>query len=141
MHLLFHSPGAYPRTGVVINVPSGLLVGGPHAVQCNFAAMSEQADAAGIEAVSVALRLTGEYDISRREELEEQLAAAHDADVAVLDLREVPYLDSSALSCFIKLRKRMMERGPGILRIAGANPQVRRIFTLTNLDRIFRIEE
>jgi anti-anti-sigma factor len=103
--------------------------------------MSEQADAAGPDVVSVAVRLSGEYDISRQDVLEEQLAAAHDADVAVLDLRDVPYLDSSALSSFIKLRKRMMERGPGIVRIAGASPQVRRIFQLTNLDRIFRIEE
>lgn len=103
--------------------------------------MSEQADAAGNNVVSVELRLAGEYDISRRDELAEQLSAANNADVAVLDLRDVSYLDSSALTCLIQLRKRMMERGPGVVHIAGAAPQVRRIFNLTNLDRIFRIEE
>lgn len=103
--------------------------------------MSERAEAAESAMTSVALRLAGEYDISRQEELEEDLACALDADVAVLDLSEVSYLDSSTLTSLIRLRKRMMERGPGIVKIAGAPPQVRRIFSLTNLDKIFLIEE
>lgn len=103
--------------------------------------MNDQPAVADPESGPVKLRLAGEYDISRREELEQLLAPAYGARAAVIDVSDVTYFDSTALTCLIRLRKRMMEGGSANIRIVGAKPQIRRIFTLTNLERVFELED
>lgn len=89
----------------------------------------------------VRVQLSGEYDISRREELEQAFAPAHTACAVVIEMGEVTYLDSTALTCLVRLRKRMLENGDATIRIAGAKPQIRRIFALTQLERVFNLED
>ena len=92
------------------------------------------------ERKTVEIRLSGEYDIYRRDELTEALDAAHDAHVALLDFSDVPYIDSTAIGCLIRLKKRMSENGPAVIRIMGAQRNVLRILELTRLDRIFEVD-
>lgn len=88
---------------------------------------------------TVVLDLAGEYDIARQAELDAELAKAYSASAVVLDMREVTYIDSTALTCFIRLQKRLKENGPGRVQLSGVRPNVRRIFELTNLDQIFEV--
>jgi len=84
--------------------------------------------------------VVGEFDRSTKGELEKLLDGQTDDDVAVLDLGGVTFLDSSAINCFLRLRKRMQERGgEGIIRIANANSMIRRVFKICGLDEIFEL--
>lgn len=87
----------------------------------------------------VVLQLSGEYDLLRREELEAQLSQAQFADIAILDMREVSYIDSTALTELVRLKKRMAQHGAGIVRLVAPQPNVQKIFALTQLEQIFPI--
>jgi len=57
----------------------------------------------------------------------------------VLDLRDVDFIDSSGLGVIVSCLKRL---GPaGNLAISGANSAVRRLFTLTRMDRVFSMHD
>ena len=88
----------------------------------------------------VVVTLRGEYDIARKDELNAALAAADRADLAVIDLEHVTYLDSTAIGALIALKKRMASNGRrGDIRIEGASPTILRVFKLCALDRVFEI--
>ncbi len=91
---------------------------------------------------SSVVRLDGDLDFSRKAELENLLAGAELSDIAVIDLRDATYMDSSVLSCLMTLKKHMAERGTAaVVRIAGANDSLLRIFHICGLDKIFEIYE
>jgi len=56
----------------------------------------------------------------------------------VVDLTDVQFLDSTALSILVQGMKRSRERN-GELRLCGLQQPVRMIFELTRLDRVFEI--
>ena len=57
----------------------------------------------------------------------------------VLDLSGVEFLDSTGLGTMVSLMKAL---GPeGDLALAGAQAPVRKLLTLTRLDRVFRLHE
>lgn len=86
------------------------------------------------------IKLAGDLDFSRKTEIENLLAKANYVDVAVIDLSDASYLDSSCLSCLAVLKKRMAENGTAaILRVAGANGSLRRIFHICGLDQSFEL--
>lgn len=56
---------------------------------------------------------------------------------AILDASELEFLDSTGLGAIVSLLKRM---GPsGALAIVGAQPAVKRLLQITQLDRVFRM--
>jgi anti-sigma B factor antagonist len=61
------------------------------------------------------------------------------ASVLVIDLSRVTFIDSMALGVLLDGMKRLRARG-GVLRIAGPRPDVRRIFEITLLDRVFPLD-
>ena len=87
------------------------------------------------------VRLSGEYDISRQSELEAALGTAIPAPSVVLDMSDVSYMDSTALTCLIALHKRIIEKGSGVLRLEGVRPNIRRILSVTKLDEIFELAD
>lgn len=90
----------------------------------------------------VFLTLFGEYDIARAVDLRRQLEQAQDADIALIDVHDVTYMDSTALTALLRLRKRMeWNNGHGIIRLVGAPRNLRRIFEIANLDRVFEIHD
>ena len=58
----------------------------------------------------------------------------------VLNLREVPFLDSSALEYLLDLQDRLAER-MGQVRLVKCAPEVRTILEITRLDTTFEIFE
>ncbi len=57
-----------------------------------------------------------------------------------LDLSGLNYLDSAGLAVFIELRRVLQEEGRDV-QIVQAHPQVKKIFTLTQVGRLFGMEE
>ena len=63
-----------------------------------------------------------------------------DINKLILDLKAVPYLDSSGIGFIISLLKFMRER-EGVLVITNLNDKVKRVCELTKLDEIIDIYE
>ena len=82
-----------------------------------------------------AVRLSGEYDVSRQAELRDELLASAD-DVVVADLREVSFLDSSAVHAFVDARNQLTALGRS-LRVINLNGMPKRVFDITGLTAIF----
>ncbi|MBC9246136.1 STAS domain-containing protein [Paracoccus sp. 11-3] len=55
----------------------------------------------------------------------------------LLDMRGVDFMDSSGLGAMIAVRKALPENLPIVL--DGVTPNVERVFRLTRMDRVFRI--
>ena len=83
------------------------------------------------------LRLQGRFDAHETAQVREWFQA-NPTKQAVVNLSDVSFLDSSALSVLVQEMKRCRERG-GDLILAGLPKAVRIIFELTRLDRAFRI--
>ena len=88
----------------------------------------------------VTIRLQGEYDVSAERDLGILLSSAENSAVAIIDCTDVTFLDSSALECLLRLRNRMtVAGGGGEIRVAGANEALARLFSVTGLDRVFKM--
>jgi anti-anti-sigma factor len=86
------------------------------------------------------VKLDGDLDFTRKAEIEKLLGPTERFDIAVIDLQHATYLDSSVLTSLITLKKHMVEHGTaGIVRIAGANNSLQRIFRICGLDRLFEL--
>jgi anti-sigma B factor antagonist len=90
----------------------------------------------GISVVVVA----GDIDLHSAPELRDELSALVDSDTrqVTLDLSEVTFLDSMALGVILGTKKRLAASGRD-LELVVANPDIRRIFEITMLDRIFEL--
>ncbi len=85
------------------------------------------------------VQLTGDVDISVREELRLRLdAAATQSNEVDIDLAAVDYADSTALSIFISLRNKLRARG-GRVRLLSPRPAVLKILRYAGLDQAFEI--
>lgn len=80
------------------------------------------------------IKLEGEYDIWRQQELQAALATIDGS--ARVDLSRVTYGDSSFLQEFVRLKKRL---DGATVTLAGANQNVRRLLTIAGFDKIFEI--
>lgn len=86
-----------------------------------------------------AVRLTGDLDAFTRESLERTLAEI-DADIVVVDLTRVSFMDAAALGCLVGLKKRLRARDRlGIVRIVTPNRRIQRLFQITGLNKIFNL--
>lgn len=83
--------------------------------------------------------MKGDYDLARQPELKSQLAAARPLELAVVDMRDVTFLDSTALTELITLKKQMM--GRATVRIIGAPAPIRKLLHSTGLDKLFDLHE
>jgi len=54
----------------------------------------------------------------------------------VLEMSEVPFVDSTGLGALVAIRRRLGEAG--VLAICGAQPSVMELFELARLDKIFQ---
>jgi len=82
-----------------------------------------------------AVQLAGEYDVSRQDELRAQLLSTDD-DHVIADLREVSFLDSSAIHAFVDARNRLTASGR-TLRLVNLTGMPKRVFDITGLTPIF----
>ena len=98
----------------------------------------ESEPTSGVTVVAV----RGEADLHSAPELRDALATLIEdgADELVLDLSETTFVDSMMLGVLLGAMKRVRARG-GHLRIVVAGQDVRRIFEITLLDRVFPLYE
>ncbi|MBI3759661.1 MAG: STAS domain-containing protein [Deltaproteobacteria bacterium] len=86
------------------------------------------------------VKLTGAINLRSSPELRskllELLSAA--APEMVVDLTDVPYMDSSGVGTLVEL-KRNVDKHKKKLTLAGMNPRVRGVFEISKLDRFFTI--
>ena len=64
----------------------------------------------------------------------------HPGTNLLLDFQHVAYLSSAVLTELIKL-KNTLEGSQGSVRLCSLNPQIRKVFEITNLDQVFVIEK
>lgn len=84
----------------------------------------------------------GEIDIYTSPELKEKLSEALNdkkADI-VIDGKELDYLDSTGLGTLISILKIIKENEKKIY-IRNLKPNIRKLFDITELDKVFVIEE
>jgi anti-sigma B factor antagonist len=85
----------------------------------------------GVASVS----LSGELDITTVPILEDHLARFEGGGVSaiMIDLRELTFLDRSAMQVFLAARKRANDNGHRLI-LVGASPGARRLFELTDTE-------
>lgn len=89
----------------------------------------------------VVIELKGELDIFSSPMLKEKLYALIDSSSSdvVIDLNEVTYIDSTGLGVFVGALKKSKQKGVGIV-LKNLKPNVKKVFSITGLDKVFRIE-
>ncbi len=88
------------------------------------------------------LSLQGEVDVANSHEVREAALALLGSGVRTLivDLTKTDYLDSAGLGILVGLLKRARESELRMV-IAGAQPQVRRLFEITRLNQVFPMHD
>ncbi|MBV9796438.1 MAG: STAS domain-containing protein [Solirubrobacterales bacterium] len=83
----------------------------------------------------ILLAVSGELDLASAPMLAEQLQRADevDADVVLVDLRELDFMDSTGLHLLLKAHKRAQELGRRFVLVKG-NKQIERLLSLTGVD-------
>ena len=82
-------------------------------------------------------QVNGEINISTSPELKKQFEKQPSKKI-VVDLTEVPYVDSSGLATLVEILKRTKLQG-GNLGLSGLSDKVRSLFEITKLDKLFQV--
>jgi anti-sigma B factor antagonist len=83
----------------------------------------------------------GDLDLATVETLDTALRGAEEShELVVLDLRDVPFMDSSGLHALIAADLRMRERGGRLVVVQGGD-QIRRLLALTGADKQLEVVE
>ncbi|HEX5189408.1 MAG TPA: STAS domain-containing protein [Streptosporangiaceae bacterium] len=90
----------------------------------------------------VVVRLTGDLDVSNRDQLREVLDAMLESKPrhVIVDLSELTFADCAGLSVLIAVRGWLAERGH-VLTVTAPQPIVRRLLMITGMDALFRLGE
>jgi anti-sigma B factor antagonist len=86
------------------------------------------------EGSACVLAVSGELDLRTSPELEERLERAwsSDAELVILDLRQIEFMDSTGLRVLLGAHQRAQESGRRFALVRGAD-QVERVLTLTGV--------
>jgi len=89
-----------------------------------------------VESGVVVVGVRGELDLDTCGELRRRLEASDArAPVAILDLSECAFIDSTGVSLLVRaFRRAEADGGPGLVVVAAPGGQVRRTLRLTNVD-------
>jgi anti-sigma B factor antagonist len=89
---------------------------------------------------TILLALEGQVDLHTAPELRDHLVSAiEDGAVnVVVDLSDTTFIDSMTLGVLLGAVKRLRPRG-GQLRVVCGDPNIRKIFEITLLDRVFSL--
>ena len=83
---------------------------------------------------AVVVAVSGELDLRTSPQLEERLIRAFDAgaELVILDLRQIEFMDSTGLRVLLSAHQRARETGRRFALVRGAD-QVERVLTLTGV--------
>jgi anti-sigma B factor antagonist len=86
--------------------------------------------------------VSGELDLYSAPQLESELAGLHEKNVrgVIVDLTECEFIDSTALALLLKANKRL-DAAEARLSIVTDDPNIRKIFEITGLDRVLTIHQ
>lgn len=89
----------------------------------------------------IEVRVHGDVDVHTAARLSEQLGelVASQSRRIVVDLRDVPFCDSTGLSVLVRSSTKMRDSGRALV-LKTPSPQVRRILDITGLEPLFTIE-
>jgi anti-anti-sigma factor len=89
---------------------------------------------------AIVVRLGGELDLYNAEQVRAALAGAIAREPArlVIDVTQVEFLDSTALSVLVEARRKL---SAGQLRLAGPPPDTRRALEVSGLDRHLNVHD
>lgn len=86
------------------------------------------------------VRLSGDIDMSRSPEIRNELLGivGEDCDRLVVDMTDVPYIDSSAVATFVEVLQYQRDRERKMV-LCGLSRRVLSILQIVRLDRVFTI--
>jgi anti-anti-sigma factor len=85
--------------------------------------------------------LQGEYDITRREELDQLLDRYGDMEPLAFDLHEVHSIDTSAIRSLVRFQRARKEAGRTPIVLLKPSTAVRGIIQTAQLDHTFEIRD
>ena len=90
----------------------------------------------------IVLEIEGEIDAEHSPQFKKTLSKAFEenAKFFILDLKKVSFIDSTGLGILISLMRQLREK-QGRLRLTGLQEEVRSIFEITRLFRVFEISQ
>jgi anti-sigma B factor antagonist len=94
------------------------------------------------EGQTTLIAVSGELDLASSPALQEELdrEAASDADLLIIDLRELDFMDSTGLSVLVRAHQRAEEQGRRLAMVKGPQ-QVQRLLSLTGVaDRLTLVD-
>ena len=85
--------------------------------------------------------LQGEFDIYTATKLKESLSVINEENIkdVVINMQNLEYIDSTGLGILVGVLKRLKQKEKDIY-ILNTKPNVKKIFTITGLDKIFKLE-
>lgn len=83
------------------------------------------------------VKLTGDYDLSRREEMRDDLYVLKDEDAIAVDLADVKHMDSTALGVLVNFNRRFIQKGGPPIELLNLQPRLVRLLKITGLDQVF----
>jgi anti-sigma B factor antagonist len=86
----------------------------------------------------VRLAVTGELDRATVPRFERAVADLHDPNRLVIDLDKLAFIDAGGLRAIIDMA-RQAERSGRSVQLANPSPSLRRLFTLTGLERSVKL--
>ena len=92
------------------------------------------------EGESVIITITGDIDAYHSAKLKEEMSnyIKTDESSIILDLSNVPYIDSAGLGTLVSILRETRNIKKS-LKLIGLRPNIKRIFEMTRLDKIFAI--
>jgi anti-sigma B factor antagonist len=91
---------------------------------------------------AVVIAVRGELDLSSSPSLRDELARAHEAgaELVIVDLRELAFMDSTGLSVVVKAHQHAVDNGRRFAVVRGGK-QVERLLSLTGVDERLTVVE
>ncbi|HBE02935.1 MAG: hypothetical protein A2096_11440 [Spirochaetes bacterium GWF1_41_5] len=89
---------------------------------------------------TIVVKLTGDLDLYQIEQFKKQMTETINGGVKkiIFDFESLNYIDSSGLGGIITCMQLMRSKN-GAVTIAGLKDSPRRVFELTNIDKLFKI--
>ena len=83
--------------------------------------------------------LQGDLDINSNKEFKEKVNSVQGIKKIIVNCENLSYIDSTGLGAFISIYKNIKEKGEKLV-ITGLKPHIKKIFLITDLDKVFEIE-
>ena len=83
--------------------------------------------------------LQGDLDINSNKEFKEKVNSVKGVKNITVNCENLSYIDSTGLGAFISIYKNIKEKGEKLV-ITGLKPHIKKIFLITDLDKVFEIE-